>query len=681
MKRIGFLLLLSLLRLAGGAGTLAAQQEPKPAAAEVKPDEAKPAEEKKTEDTAAESPSPAAEQWISGNIDFGYRWRSGVGGNMQTYRSVANYGSGPKLFGADLLITDPKSRLFDTLSLFATTWGGDPNQTLRVAVQKRGVYRFQTDYRDIAYFNYLSAYANPNLSLGSMMSERTYHIRRRYLNSSLELRPGKRIIPYLEFSHDANDGTGITTFEAQSNQYPVNNRVWDGQNVYRGGVRFEMNRWHITLEQGGSTFKDDNRTYWSGLNNGNRTTPYFGQNLTLSNLNQAYGIRGSSIFEKVIATAAPTKWLNLYGQFLYAEPKNDITYSENAQGNFLLLSALSFYGSSYDTLTGAARQPHTSATFGFEMRPFSRLRIVDSVMTDHYHTASAGVLAEQLFFTAANVQSAITPAVDRLVYNYNQHEVNAFFDITSKITLRGGYRFVWGDAQVRSSTLNEPLTGPFESGELRRHVGIAGLNYRLSQKLNANFQFEASDGIRTYFRTDLQDYRKANARARYQALASLLLTANFTVMNNRNPVPTVDYSFQSRTNTFGVEWAPQGSKYFSFYGDYTRSSLRSDIEYLAPQFLNWERSLYRENAHVGVGMLEMKLPQLPGAELSLGGSVFISSGSHPSRFYEPVGRVVLPLRKHVNWTAEWRFYGVSDIFYSYEAFRAHIFQTGLRFTL
>ena len=681
MKRIGLLILLFLPGLTGAAETPAAQQETKPAATEAKPATDAKAEEQKPAEAPAESPSPAAEKWITGNIEFGYRWRSDVGGNLLTYRSVANYGSGPKLFGADLLLTDPKGRIFDTLSLFATTWGGDPNQTLRVDASKRGVYRFQTDYRDIAYYNYLSSYANPNLSLGSMLSERTYDIRRRYLNSSLELRPGKRIIPYLEFSRDANDGTGITTFEVQSNQYPVNNRIWDGQSIYRGGVRFEMNRWHVTLEQGGSTFKDDNRAFWSGLNNGNRSTPLLGQTLTLSSLNQAYGIRGSSIFEKVIATAAPTKWLNLYGQFLYARPKNDIHYSENAQGDFALLSALSFYGSSYDTMTGVAKQPHTSATVGFEIRPFSRLRVVDSVMTDHYHTASSGVLAEQLFFSSTNTQSSSTPSLDRLVYNYNQHEVNAFFDITSKITLRGGYRFVWGDAKVRSSTLTEPVVGPFETGELRRHVGIAGLNYRLNQKVTANFQFEASNGIRNYFRTDLQDYHKGNLRTRYQALNSLLLTANFSLMDNSNPAPTVDYSFQSRTNSFGAEWTPLGSKYFSFYSEYTRSSLRSNIEYLVPQMLTWERSLYRENAHVGVGMLELKLPQLPGAEISLGGSLFTSSGSHPTRFYEPVGRMVVPVRKHVNWTAEWRFYGVSDIFYSYEAFRAHIFQTGLRLTL
>lgn len=686
MKRIEFALVITLLGLPAGAGAQAAQQEQKPAAeakaADAKPAEAKAEEAKKEEAKPAEaSPSPAAEQWITGNVEFGYRWRSDVGGDIRTYRSVANLGSGPKLFGADLLLTDPKGRLFDTLSLFATTWGGDPNQTLRVDVNKRGVYRFQTDYRDIAYFNYLSSFANPNIAAGSMMSERTYDIRRRYVNSSLELRPGKRIIPYLEYSHDANDGTGITTYQEQSNQYPVNNRMRDSTNVYRGGVRFEMNRWHVTLEQGGSSFKDDNRAYWSGLNNGNRTVPFLGQQLTLSSLNQAYGVRGTSLFERVVATAAPTNWMNVYGQFLYAQAKNDVRYTDGAAGNFLLLNALSFYGSSYDVMTGMAKQPHTSGNVGVELRPMKRLRVVDSVMTDHYHTASSGVLAELLYFSTTNTVASTAALADRLVYNYNQHEVNAFFDVTSRITLRGGYRYVWGDAKVRSSTLNEPVIGTLQDGELKRHVGIAGLNYRLNQKLTANFQFEASDGVRNYFRTGLQDYRKGNLRTRYQALGSLLLTANFSLLYNANPAPTVNYHFQSRTSTFGADWSPKGSKYFSLYTEYSRSTVRSDIAYLIPQILQPERSLYRENAHVATSLLDVKLPQLPGAQISFGGSLYASSGSRPTRFYQPVGKLAIPLYKHVNWTAEWRFYGVSDIFYSYEAFRAHIFQTGLKLTL
>ena len=36
-----------------------------------------------------------------------------------------------------------------------------------------------------------------------------------------------------------------------------------------------------------------------------------------------------------------------------------------------------------------------------------------------------------------------------LVSNYSQEAIDVFFDATSKLTLRGGYRYVWGDALLR----------------------------------------------------------------------------------------------------------------------------------------------------------------------------------------------------------------------------------------
>ena len=47
---------------------------------------------------------------------------------------------------------------------------------------------------------------------------------------------------------------------------------------------------------------------------------------------------------------------------------------------------------------------------------------------------------------------------------------------------------------------------------------------------------------------------------------------------------------------------------------------------------------------------------------------------------QPLGKVWLPLYKHVGWFGEWRYYGYGEAFYLYEGFRAHLVTTGLRFT-
>jgi hypothetical protein len=74
---------------------------------------------------ATPSPVPVDESWLTGYIDLGYRW-TGVGGSLDTYRSIVDLGSGPKLLGTDFTIRDAKHRLFDRIDIRAFNWGDDP---------------------------------------------------------------------------------------------------------------------------------------------------------------------------------------------------------------------------------------------------------------------------------------------------------------------------------------------------------------------------------------------------------------------------------------------------------------------------------------------------------------------------------------------------------------------------
>jgi hypothetical protein len=136
----------------------------------------------------AESPAPSTDEWLTGSVDLGYRWLTGVGGNFQAYRSVINLGEGPKLFGLDFTILDPKKRWFDRLDASAYGWGGDPYTTAHVDARKLQLYDFRFDYRNIAYFNELPSYANPFAPAG--FNEQAFDIHRRMIDASLDLFPG-----------------------------------------------------------------------------------------------------------------------------------------------------------------------------------------------------------------------------------------------------------------------------------------------------------------------------------------------------------------------------------------------------------------------------------------------------------------------------------------------------------
>ncbi len=667
---------------------LGQQPAPKPAEQPKPEEKAAPAEAQpaaKTEETAAESPVPAGEPAISGSVDVGYRWRSTVGGSFDAYRSVVNLGEGPKLTGLDFTIQDPKRRLFDRLDVRGYNWGDDPYTTAYLSARKQSLYDFTFDYRNLAYFNYLPSFADPllNSSKGVFLNERSYDTRRKMSNFQLELFPGKWLIPYLAYSRDSGSGHGVTTFVLDStNEYPVPDLLRDETNNYRGGLRLELKRFHATLEQGGTTYKDDQQVYNNlDSNYGNRTTLYNRQQLYLGDLLQAYGVRGDSIYSKVMVTANPLSWLDLYGQFLYSQPKNDVNYNQFNTGNFALLSSLLFYNGQQDLITATAKIPHTSGSFGFEARPLARLRIIESWSTDRLHNASIGLLAEQLQLANLGTQPATSPLSSRLVMNYNQQQVDVLFDVTNRLTLRGGHRYVWGDGQNLAPVLS-PDPAALESGELRRHVALAGASFRSGQKFSFSVDFEGASSDGAYFRTSLYNYQRMRSRARYQAFGTLALAADFTLLNNQNPSSGIRYDFLSRQNSVSALWTPAGGKRITVLAEYSRSSLRSDINYIAGPFFEAERSFYRDNAHTGTVLVDLALPAYAGLKprVSFGGSYFLSSGSRPTNYYQPLAKVALPIAKNIFWTGEWRYYGFGEAMYLYEGFRAHTFMTGLRLT-
>jgi hypothetical protein len=619
------------------------------------------------------SPTPSTEQWITGSVDFGYRFTS-VGGNNDVYRSVVNLGQGPRLLGLDFTIIDPKKRLFDHLDVRANNWGGDPYNTLHINASKKGIYDFNFDYRDIAYFNLLPSFADPLLGTGIVLDQDSYFARRRMSDFQLDLFPGHRIVPYLAYGRDSGAGTGITTFESDVNQYPVSDHMFDKTDNYRGGVRLEFNHFHATLEQGGTTLRDDQQAYDSTVNYGINYQPYFGQTLDLNDLAQAYGIRGSSVYTKALVTANPFSWLDVSGQFLYSLPNTNVNYTQFDTGNLVLQQAILFYTGEQALGFASGKQPHTTGSLGFELRPLKRVRLLQTWMTDRMHTSAAGLFTDMILQPVSAALTTPTALSSLLVLNYNQEQTDLLVEVTHKLTLRGGYRYVWGDAQTDAPLIAEPGQ---ESSQLRQQVGLAGINFRANQKLSANVDFEGAESDQAYFRTSLYNYQKMRARARYQIASTLALQASFSLLNNQNPTTGINYDFLSRQNSLSAAWTP--SKRVSILGEYTRSTLRSNIGYLEPETLGPETSLYRDNAHSASALIDLALPGYAKLQphLAFGGSLFISSGSRPTTYYQPLARLALPLHKGLVWKSEYRYYGYGEIFYELEGFRAHLLQTGL----
>lgn len=671
MKRL-LLLIASASGLLAQAPPAVTQTAPPPAAAVAVPA------------TPEATPVPSDQPVISGYIDLGYRWVTGVYGSYDTYRSVVDLGSGPKLLGADFTILNtflkPGQRFFDRINVRASDIGDEPYETLHLDIGKAKYYKFSGDYRNIAYYNNLPNFADPLFGSGLILDEQAQDTHKRLADFRLDLFPNHVFMPYLEYDHTSDYGTGIANFVANANEYPVQNLTRDSNENYRGGVHIELSRWHFRLEQGGTTFKDDEQlNQGAGQTNygNNLGTPILGQTLELTSLAEAYGVRGHSIYTDASFSANPVSWADIYGTFLYSQPVSNVNFTAADTGNNVLLSEVLFYTGELNLITAASKAPHTSANLGAELRPFRMVRVMPAWLTDRMHTSGSNAGLQTLTTASGQVPMASLLS-SALVANSNQAGMDIFVDATRKITFRGGYRYVWGNA----SDVILPIAGlvGYEEGKIRRSVWIAGLAWRPFQNAWVNIDFEDGSSGSTYFRTDLYNYQKASVRGRYRISSAFSLSSNFTILNNQNPLPGINYSFLAHQESAAFQYTPGGGKFWSFEGGYTRSTLSSNISYLDPGFLITEQSDYRDNSHTINALLTFNMPARLRykTSLSFGGSAYLSSGSNPTTFYQPQAKLSVALRKNLSWISEWRYYGFDQSFYLYQGFRTEMVTTGVR---
>ena len=636
-------------------------------------------EEPKKEETKKEEsqpPAPAVEKALSGFIDIGYRWTSDVGGDRATYRSIVNTFEGVRLPAMQLDWVSEKSKVADEAHLQASNWG-DPFNGARFNVGRRGIYEFNARYSNLFYYNYLPSFANPNLASGVYTPEVAYDTSVRNYDYELRLLPGHRISPYVGVLRNSSAGTGIMPLVLDNNEYPIRNNIrWSQDNIF-GGARFEWSRWHATLEQGATRFRDDQFMYSTQSSTGNRTTPYLGQTLTLTNGQQAYGIRGDGLYSKVLLTANPTNWLDLYGQFLYSNPETTANYSRNATGTLYAGDPFfAFYTRNQDMLYGNAGQPHTSGYTGGEIRLGGNVRVRQTWSTDRYHTSSFANLTS-LYSTSSTSQTVTSTEPDRMVVNNSYSLTEGLWDVSKWFTVRGGFRYDYGDTTVRSGLTS--ITQPFEQGELKRYVGLFGVTVRAWSKLLFSGDMERADAKKVYYLTSLADYTRLRTQVRYQVRNDLTIGGSFNFLYNKNAFSGLAYD--ARQTSIYAQWLPRGSKYLSVLADYTRSTIMSDINFLVPSSLQPAESLYKDNANTGTLLLDLKAKGEHSPHLTAGGSFVTTSGSRPSRYYQPIGRLTVPVTKHVQFFGEWRWYGFSQTFYLYEGFRNHQILTGLRLVM
>ena len=450
------------------------------------------------------APAPAEEVSYGGyrvhqSIEAGYRL-SDVTGNESMYNTLINLHEGPRIFEQTLSMQSEghAGTLFDNLFLNSVGWGGDPNNYLRMRVNKNHWFDFRTSFRrdqDYFDFNLLGNPLNPTTSVPNVpvgMSPHGFGTRRRMSDFDLSVLPQSKVSFRFGFSRNNMSGPSWTSIHEGTDAQLY--QPWNTtQHMFRMGVDAKLAPLTVvSYDQFWNAYKGDTAAQLNG-------TPYAMANGTPVDLGLPFNTvssqpcaapllgdgsvnpacNGYFAYTRFNATrnSFPTEQLSLRSSYFR---RVDVTGTLSYTGGDMKLPT---YAESYDGLTtrtrariaetaGGAlvRRVTASADAGVVAHLTERLRLVDNFRYYNFRLPGAyAYTASTLFgatllstpnvfdtatcpppFTAAtcpqhNSSSGadVTVVHDRnfLKQDLKSNTVELQYDVTRKLGARLGYRY------------------------------------------------------------------------------------------------------------------------------------------------------------------------------------------------------------------------------------------------
>jgi hypothetical protein len=230
---------------------------------------------------------------IHSSVEFGYR-ASEINGNMNTYDTFENLGSGVRLFDYTLEMRslDHNGLLFDNLSFSNFGYGGDPNDVSRLRLEKNKWYDFRLLFRRDKNFWDYNLWANPlnpaavnpagslttgcyvgaptsafpqgapafcsNPAVAQNNSLHALDLVRRMQDYDLTLLPNSAVRFRLGYSRNRDEGPGFFTTDGGTIS-DFNETYSYTTNAYRAGVDFRvLPRTTLSFDEFLSYYKQDN---------------------------------------------------------------------------------------------------------------------------------------------------------------------------------------------------------------------------------------------------------------------------------------------------------------------------------------------------------------------------------------------------------------------------------------
>ncbi len=283
-------------------------------------------------------PSASAEEdgTFDGRLVIGYR-DVNVNGEVNKYREDINLDDGPRLMELDLSLTpDGTLRNFvDRIQLNVNELGGEPFESIRLAVEKFGRFDFEYNRTESQYFY------NDQLFPEELVSERngragdfhTFDFRRVRDRASLKLDLTSRAKLTFGFDRYSKIGDSTTTLDLQRDEVELDRPIDETQYQYNAGFQYAWDKVTLGLDERYSKYDNAYEIFSPGQQVGSSVLDYFF-------LDQPYSFESWDHTVRVVAT--PVERLTIRASGTVQNLDMDLSSTEEAGGT-------SFNGSPYTT--------------------------------------------------------------------------------------------------------------------------------------------------------------------------------------------------------------------------------------------------------------------------------------------------------------------------------------------
>lgn len=643
----------------------------------------------------AQSTAPAdgktfGDYTLTTEAELGVRFL-GKDGNFNKYRSDLNYGRGFRVLNYDFLARskDGKGKAFDLFHVSALGWGGDPSEYLRIEVEKNKWYRFDSSFREIAYFNNLT-----NLALNQHLTD----THRKLGDFNLTLLPeNEKFRAYFGYTFDRNNGNGITTYDYSRDEFPLLAPVRSVANDYRAGFDAKIWVFDLSFLQGIRYFKDDTTFSIPSFEPGNNPN-----NTTVINfLHREAPTRGRLPFTRFSVHTLIGNKLDFTGRYIYTNGTTRYSLAENVtgadfSGNKVLLD---LFGS-----RGVAKRHNGMGDIGVSFFATNRLTLSETFRVNDFQISGGFPLSESLFRsrTTAFGTTVLPPLfVNTLSFRFTGYRqylntIEADYKFTPRFSGHFGYRYTNRRVEVGAS--DQPPVSSLDSDVNRNHTNsiFGGFKARPTSIWTVYFDFEHGQADNVFTRVANYDYNNFRVRSLIKPTKTLSINASLVTKDNTNPAQFVDaqnfgVETKSRILSFSGDWLP--SSKFSLSGGYTYNYLNSDASVLF--FLNGVKttgsSLYflRDNFF----FFNTRFQFHPRASLFIGYRINNDTGqgdrtpasatqllsSYPLHFQSPEARLTVKIFEYLDWNAGWQHFNYKEKFLNNQNYRANTAYTSLRF--